>query len=218
MTKDSRKINERMLWDNIARSYDQKVMLTYEDAYRQTVEAILEEVNSTSRVLDVGCGTGVIAMEIVPEVNQVIGIDLSPKMIAQARKKALKMALENVTFDEGDGYATDFDSGSFDVVILANLLHVVAEPAAVVREAHRLLAPGGILLTVTDCMGEPVPPKMWLNLIELRLMKFFGRIKYFSFFRKSYLKALLEEQGFSVEKEAEFHPAPVNYYLTGRKG
>jgi len=218
MTKDSRKINERMLWDNIARSYDQKVMLTYEDAYRQTVEAILEEVNSTSRVLDVGCGTGIIAMEIVPEVNQVIGIDLSPKMIAQARKKALKMALENVTFDEGDGYATDFDSGSFDVVILANLLHVVAEPAAVVREAHRLLAPGGFLLTVTDCMGESVPPKMWLNLIELRLMKLFGRIKYFSFFRKSYLKALLEEQGFSVEKEAEFHPAPVNYYLTGRKG
>lgn len=217
MTEDSRKTNERALWDNIARSYDKKVMLTYEEAYRKTVAAILEEVNSGSRVLEVGCGTGIIALEIAPEVNQVIGIDLSPKMVAQARKNAHKMALENVTFDEGDGYATGFDTGSFDAVILANLLHVVAEPAAVVREACRLLVPGGILLTVTDCMGEPVPPKMWLNLIELRLMKLFGRIKYFSFFRKAHLKALLEDQGFSVEKEAVFHPAPVNYYLTGRK-
>jgi len=217
MNDETRQKNERILWDNIARSYDRNVMQTYEEAYRLTVEAILEEVNPESNVLEVGCGTGIVSLAVAPQVKTVVGVDVSPKMIIQARKKAQKLALDNVTFLEGDGYDTTLESGDFDVVLLPNLLHVVADPAAILREAHRLLAPGSMLLAVTDCMSEPVPPKMWLNLIELRLMKLFGRIKYFHFFKKSDLKILLEDQGFNIEKEVIFHPAPVNYFLAGRK-
>ena len=217
MENSSRQENERLIWDKIAKSYDRNVMKTYETAYRRTIEAILEEVDSSSKVLEVGCGTGIIAMAVAPEVKEITGVDISPKMIAQAQKKIRKSSLDNITFQVEDGYHLSFADSTFDVVLLTNLLHIVADPAAILKEAHRLLNPGGLLVTVTDCLAERVPLKIRLNLMELRLLKLLGRVKFIRFFRKSDLKALLNDHGFNIEKEAEFHPAPVNYYLTGKR-
>ncbi|MFW5713514.1 MAG: class I SAM-dependent methyltransferase [Brevefilum sp.] len=218
MTKASRIHNERAIWDKLASRYDNNVMETFEEAYRLTNQAILEEVTSQSSILEIGCGTGIVSLGIAPQAGEVVGVDISPKMIALAEEKARKSNCENVTFQEADAYDLPFEDESFDIVLLTNLLHVVAEPTTVLKEAHRVLRTGGVLATVTDCMAEHVPFRVWLYLLGLRAMKLFGKVKYFHLYRRSDLKKLLENNGFAIQQEKDFHKAPVNFYLSGSKG
>ena len=217
MKAEDRQQNERAIWDKLAANYDSNVMETFGEAYRLTQEAILKTVNARSRVLEVGCGTGILSLGIAPHAGEVVGVDLSPEMIALAQEKAQNGRFQNLTFREGDAYELPFDDSSFDVVLLTNLLHVVAEPSRVLKEAHRVLRPGGVLATVTDCMAEPAPFRVRVQTFGLRLMKLFGTIKYYHFYRKSDLRDLLASNGFLIKKEAEFHQAPLNFYLEGIK-
>jgi ubiquinone/menaquinone biosynthesis C-methylase UbiE len=139
------------------------------------------------------------------------------KRITLAENKAQINRIQNVTFRVADTYSLPFGDENFDVVLLTNLLHIVAETVSVLQEARRLLRPDGVLAAVTDCMAEPGPFKNWLQALGIRAMKLFGNIKYFHFFHKSDLKDLLKNNGFLIQKEAEFHNAPVNYYLTAIK-
>lgn len=70
-----------------------------------------------ARVLEIGCGTGPVTRTVagLPEVGDAVGIDPSPVFIAKARESAT--ALDNVTFEEGDGRALRFADGDLDIVI-----------------------------------------------------------------------------------------------------
>ena len=217
MKDTSRKQNERAIWDQLAQSYDSKVMGTYAKAYDLTQQAILEEVKPGSRVLEVGCGTGIVSLAIAPHAGEVIGVDLSPRMIQQAKFKAREVNLQNLSFQEADAYELPFDDESFDLVLLTNLLHVVAEPDRALKESRRVLRAGGTLAAVTDCLAERAPVRIWPQLLMLRAMKLIGKLKYINFFRKSSLRKLLSANGILVHKEAVFHQAPMNFYQAGSK-
>lgn len=73
-----------------------------------------------SRVLSLGCGIGDTEMLIAPHVGELVGIDLSPKAVAQAREDAVRLGLRNTVFVEG---TMDRDLGSFDAVIAVFFLH-----------------------------------------------------------------------------------------------
>jgi len=218
VTDELRKQNERAIWDKIARSYDRNVMGTYEEAYRLTNEAILSEITPNSSVLEIGCGTGIVSLAIAPHAGEVIGVDLSPSMIAQAEKKTHQAAFQNLSFQEADAYALPFEDESFDMVLLTNLLHVVAEPETVIQEACRVLRKSGILAAVTDCLAERVPFRVWFNLLTLRAMKLFGTVKVMHFLHKSDLRDWFKSNGIRIHKEAVLHAAPVNFYIAGSKG
>jgi len=217
VTDDLRKQNERAIWDKIARSYDRNVMGTYEEAYRLTNEALRAEITPETRVLEMGCGTGIVSLGIAPHAGEVIGVDLSPRMIAQAEKKAHEAAFQNLSFQEADAYALPFEDESFDTVLLTNLLHVVAEPETVIEEASRVLRKGGTLAAVTDCLAERVPFKVWFNLLTLRAMKLFGTVKVMHFLHKSDLRDWFTANGIQLHNEAVLHAAPVNFYISGSK-
>jgi len=100
------------------------------------------------RVLDVGCGTGSLALRIrnqVPRV-EVIGLDPDPKALAIARRKAERARVE-VRFEEGYGDALSFADASFDRVTSSLMLHhlELATRRGMLREALRVLRPGGSL-------------------------------------------------------------------------
>jgi ubiquinone/menaquinone biosynthesis C-methylase UbiE len=208
---------ERNAWDARAKSYDKNVMETFEKAYQLTSTAILEVIKPDSKVLEIGCGTGIVTLSIAPHLKEITGVDISPNMVAIAREKAEKIKIENVDFRVEDAYKLAFENSDFDVVLLPNLLHVVADPEAVLQEAHRLLKPEGVLVTVTDCLGGPAPLKVHIRILYPRLLKLLGKIKYFHFYKKSDLQKLLRDKGFKIIQEAELHTAPVNYLLIGKR-
>lgn len=94
------------------------------------------------RVLDVGCGLGRLTRAIARPGRQVLGVDLSPAMIAGARAA---VADGGVSFLHGDFLAIDFGIGAFDCVISAATLHHMDADTSLRRMAA-LLAPGGRLI------------------------------------------------------------------------
>jgi ubiquinone/menaquinone biosynthesis C-methylase UbiE len=133
---------------------------------QQMREAFLADVPfpTRARVLDVGCGTGVMTRQIarLPNVDTVVGIDPAPALLERARE--LAGDLPNITFQEGDGCALPFGEEAFDVVVFDSTLSHVPNPEHVLAEAHRVLRPSawlavfdGDYATTTVALGDHDP-------------------------------------------------------------
>ena len=94
-------------------------------------------------VLDIGCGLGRLAVKLATHNREVTGVDLSPEMIARARKEV--QGVEHLTFLCGDFLERNFTAQQFDFVISAAALHHMPETVAVPRMVE-LLRPGGRLV------------------------------------------------------------------------
>ncbi len=98
------------------------------------------------RVLDVGCGTGVITEEMAARCKgQVIGVDVDPAMIAFAQDHGGR-----AEYRVGDAHQLDFPDGHFDVVACHFLLMWVSDPLSAVREMARVTRPGGAVLACAE--------------------------------------------------------------------
>jgi len=112
----------------------------------------LSRVTSGESVLDVGCGTGTLAIAAkrrVGDAGTVDGVDASVEMIERARKKA-KRAHSGAVFQMALAESLPFDTGHFDVVLSTVMLHHLprAVRAQAIQEMRRVLKPGGRLLIV----------------------------------------------------------------------
>lgn len=97
-----------------------------------------------SKVLDVGCGTGVVAITAARGGAKVTGLDLTPELVARA-KENIALAMVEIDLHEGDAEALPFADGAFDVVV-SQFGHMFApRPDVVVREMVRVLRPGGTI-------------------------------------------------------------------------
>jgi SAM-dependent methyltransferase len=119
------------------------------------------------RVLDVGCGPGATALAFAARVASVVALDLTPAMLAQARAQAAERGLDNVRFEQGNAEALPFPDASFDVVTSRLAAHHVADPQAMVREAARVLAPGGMFLLSDTIAPEDSARDTFLNAFEV---------------------------------------------------
>jgi predicted TPR repeat methyltransferase len=102
------------------------------------------------RAVDLGCGTGLGANAFAREVDRFIGIDLSPKMIEQARATGLYAELEVADMVEGLRGKPD---ASADLILAADAFVYVSDLAAVLAEAARVLAAGGLLAFTVETHG-----------------------------------------------------------------
>ena len=111
-------------------------------------------------VLDVGCGTGVdtiVAANKVGPTGIVTGIDLVPKMLAQARANARMMDLKNVNFLEASAEKLPFPDINFDVVISNGVFNLVIDKPKALAEAFRVLRPGGRLMIADQILVGQLP-------------------------------------------------------------
>lgn len=99
-------------------------------------------VRAGEKVLDVGCGTGVVAVTVALRGAEVSGLDLTPALLDHARENA-KLAGCDVSWTEGDAERLPYDDGAFDVV-LSQFGHMFApRPEVALAEMRRVLKPGG---------------------------------------------------------------------------
>ena len=101
-------------------------------------------LNPASRVLDVACGTGNVAIPLARAGHEVTGVDIASNLITQARDRAAAEHLP-IRFDEGDAEQLPYPDGSFDAVVTMFGAMFAPRPELVVAEMARVLRPGGLL-------------------------------------------------------------------------
>ena len=107
---------------------------------------LLPSLRPGMRLLDVGCGPGSITRGLAERVapGEVIGLDLSRDTLEEARRDAAARGLTNLRFQEGSVYTLPFADGTFDVVYAHQVFQHLRERDAALREALRVLRPGGL--------------------------------------------------------------------------
>lgn len=119
----------------------------------------LGEIEPGERVVDCGSGAGtdaLIAARLVGPSGRVIGVDMTPEMLAKARANAAEAGLTNVEFREGILEVLPVETGWADVVLSNGVLNLVPDKAAALAEMYRVLRPGGRLLAADIVLERPV--------------------------------------------------------------
>jgi len=177
----------REFWAVRAREYATLEWARRDDYLSRIVAA--GEFRATDRVLDLGTGTGIVAHAVAPLVAQVVGVDLSHDMLRQA----MAGRLTNEVFEEGDARHLHYPDAWFDKVVARMVFHhLMPDPVVAMRECHRVLKPGGLMI-----LSEGVPP-------DARVKEWYTRMFALKEERLTFLEAdlheLLELGGFALSR------------------
>ncbi len=123
-------------------------------------------VRAADTVLDVACGPGIVAAAFAHEATHVTGIDLTPAMVALAKRHCASEGLENVSFEIGDVEQLPYEDGAFSVVVCRYALHHMLDPRRVVAEMARVCAPGGRVAIADVVVGDDAAVAQRFNAVE----------------------------------------------------
>ncbi|HEY2069447.1 MAG TPA: methyltransferase domain-containing protein [Rhizomicrobium sp.] len=108
----------------------------------------------TDRVLEIGCGPGYFSPAVARRVSHLTLFDYQDGMLDIAEKRLKRRGLENHARQRGDAKALPFADGTFDTAFMVTVLGEVGDAGAALREAGRVLKPGG-RLSITEVKGDP---------------------------------------------------------------
>jgi ArsR family transcriptional regulator len=111
--------------------------------YRQR---LLEQVPAGASVLEIGIGTGGLLAELSGRAAQVVGVDHSPAMLEEARRRLSDSGVNGIELRLGEMSHLPMPDCSVKCVVANMVLHHAADPAAVLAEVRRVLVPGGVLV------------------------------------------------------------------------
>lgn len=200
-------------WNFRAQTYDDAIGHMYDDAYRRTADNSLKYLNRDSRVLEFACGTGIVTAAVAPHVDSIHAIDISDEMVVRAKVKMESLGHENVEVTQTDLFDPSLPESSFDAVMAFNVLLYVDNFEEVMARIRKLLKPGGIFLSATDCLGG--------NFSKAAIQKFWrsrtGKMPYVGFFSQKGLAKKIAEGGFEVLETENLFPSPPNLFVAAKK-
>ncbi|HVR18764.1 MAG TPA: methyltransferase domain-containing protein [Polyangiaceae bacterium] len=143
-------------WDLVRDGYVEELWDQFSEFAKDALE--LAKVAPGSDVLDVCTGPGTLAMQAALNARRVVGVDFSPRMLEELRRRAEVSGFRNIEAVEADGQALPFEDASFDGAFSMFGLIFFPDRAKGFRELHRVLRPGGRAVVSSWRPFEHVPP------------------------------------------------------------
>jgi ubiquinone/menaquinone biosynthesis C-methylase UbiE len=172
-------------------------LLSSTNIFQQNYTFVAKDIGNyctAGSILDIGTGPGWLLMKIhdqLPDLR-VTGLDVSPSMVAKARKNIEKAGLSDVIeMKQGSANALPFDDNTFDVIVSTGSIHHWKQPEAGLNEVHRVLKPGGYAL-IYDIMSDT--PKAVLR----EAKREFGRFRIFMLWIHAFEEPFYSTRGFEL--------------------
>lgn len=153
-------------WNRHARNYDRSMSLLGRP-YGPMLDLTAEAARGARRVLEVAAGTGLVTQVLARETQHVVATDYAPEMVAVLKARVAALGVANVTCEQADLYALRYEPNSFDVVVAANVLHLVPDLPGAVAALARVLRPAGKLIVPTFCHAQTAVSSFVSRLLAL---------------------------------------------------
>jgi ubiquinone/menaquinone biosynthesis C-methylase UbiE len=201
-------------WNKIAETYARKPVEDPE-AFGRKIEITRSRMRPQDVILDIGCGTGSLALRLAPFAAEVHGLDISREMIRIATEKAQTQHVANVRFHVGtfDERFTEFAPATLDGICAYSILHLVDDRAATLARIFRLLKPGGFFISSTVCLRESWVPFAPI----LTVMRWLGKAPAVSLFTRRTLEAELRDAGFTGISAPDVGAKPMIAFFVAAK-
>lgn len=198
-------------WNKRARRYDRK--LYKGPNYAARLERAAAAFGENANVLDVGCATGEITLDLAQHAGHVLGIDHADKMAEAGNAKAKERGISNCRFEPWDAHDANLAAGSFDAITNYSLLHLVDDPRATIDRFHELLRPGGHLLTEAPLLGDW--NLVWRGL--LKLLVGFRVCPRIGALTLAGLEGMIWDAGFEILDSKVYNPKSGMHCILARK-
>lgn len=200
-------------WDKRAEVFDDQVQKIYKNAYKKTIKRSRQFLRKEDRILEIGCGTGIVTLPLASCVKEVTAIDASAQMLAAAWEKAETEEKNNIEFQQVSFKKFQAEKESFDAVTAFNVLHYMKDREKALDRIYDMLKPGGIFLSATDCLGR--------NLSRMSVEKFvkssLGLMPYVGFETPVGLMRKIQRHGFLVLEIVNLHRNPPNIFIAAQR-
>ncbi len=159
---------KKKIWDIYAPIYE-KAMRVDQKYYKYMYDRV-PIIIKDKEVLEIATGPGLLAKHVASAANSMIATDYSDGMINEARKGKYP---QNLKFEVADATALPYKDDSFDVVLIANALHVMPNPEKALSEIDRVLRKDGVLIA-PNFVGHKkgTVSRIWSGILKLAGIKF----------------------------------------------
>ena len=199
--------SNKSFWERFAFIYT-GFMKKNDIVYDELCGCLGKQLTYADSVLELACGTGQITHRLAREVKTWTATDFSPKMLEEAKKQGKE---DNIEFSVADATTLLYDDKSFDVVVIANALHIMPEPDKALSEIYRVLKQGGLLFAPTFVYNGNY------NKLLIWLMEKLG-FHTFHKWKEKELKDFVASYGFTLESDEVIKAKPLDEcVLIGRK-
>ena len=140
-----------MFWDNVAWVYDVFAKVINRKANKKMCAEVASWLSPGDVVLECACGTGLLTGVISERCKSLVATDFSTKMLKRAERKFDRCG--NVRFEQGNIMQLGYPDEGFDVVVAANVIHLLDEPYKALSELDRVCRTGGKIILPTYMNG-----------------------------------------------------------------
>ncbi len=200
-------------WDRHAEGYAKRPVAD-EESYQKKLAVTQEYFRPDMEVMEFGCGTGSTAIVHAPYVKHIRATDISPEMIAIAKRKAAAANVENITFEAVTIEDIDVADASLDAVMAHSILHLLEDKEAAIANVYRMLKPGGILVTSTPCLSGGYK---WLKPV-LPIGRVLGLLPLVRFFSKEELETSITDAGLEIDYTWQPAKGPAVFIVAKKPG
>lgn len=156
-----------MIWDVLSPLYDFFETIYNGKCFKGIAEEIKNHVGKDDVVLECACGTGLLTLPMAQICKEIVATDYSDGMLKQTQKKIA--GYPNVTVQKASILDIPFEDNKFDVVVAANVIHLLDEPEKALAEMKRVCKPGGKLIIPTYINKESKN-----SMVAAKLLSMFG--------------------------------------------